>query len=151
MPSHKGQIGFMGGHREDGEVEPVDTALRELQEEGNIQEDQVEVIGIIGPVYTSKNKTIIPVLCTFRGNKDDFFRDLKGNDEWDEMILTPINYLMDPDNWQIAKIFADNHRFVGFCPLKTSESVLYPRNTQAEFLLWGASANMIWNLFNCYK
>jgi len=151
MPSHKGQIGFMGGHKHDGEIDPIVTALRELHEEANILADQVEVIGIVDPVFTSHKKIVIPVLCKFKGSSADFFRDLVANEEWDEMILTPLEYLANVDNWQIAKVHEGDQRLIGFCPLRSQNSIVYPKSTAAEFLLWGASAKMVWNFFNCYE
>ena len=35
MPSHKGQVGFMGGHKHEREDDPIQTALRELEEESS--------------------------------------------------------------------------------------------------------------------
>lgn len=151
MPSHKGQIGFVGGHKHKGEVDPIATAIRELYEETNIKVDLIDVIGLVEPTYTANKKMVIPVLCHFLGTKEDFFKDLVANEEWDEMILTPVKYLMDQLNWQVAKVCDKKERVIGFCPLRTAGSSVYPKSTAAEFLLWGASAKMVWNFFNCYE
>jgi len=48
---HSGQISFPGGRYEDEDHDMIETALREAEEETNIQRDDVDVLGQITPVY----------------------------------------------------------------------------------------------------
>lgn len=49
---HKGQISLPGGAEDPGDSGPLETALRETEEELGIPPDQVEVLGILDDVYT---------------------------------------------------------------------------------------------------
>jgi 8-oxo-dGTP pyrophosphatase MutT (NUDIX family) len=43
--SHKGQVSFPGGRRDDGDVDATDTALRELEEEVGISRHHTQILG----------------------------------------------------------------------------------------------------------
>lgn len=58
---HAGQISFPGGRIESGE-QPKQAALREAQEEINLNPDDVEVIGYLPGVITTANFHIAPVV-----------------------------------------------------------------------------------------
>lgn len=151
MPSHKGQVGFMGGHKEHGELDPIKTALRELEEESSFQHHEVDVKGMIEPVFTSNSKLLIPVVSQFKSSMRHFLDGVKANDEWDHLILCPLDYLASAQNWQVGRISLEKPRVVGFCPLNQSNHVIHPPHKSLEFLLWGASAKMVWNFFKCHK
>ncbi|MFP4618169.1 MAG: NUDIX hydrolase [Spirochaetaceae bacterium] len=64
---HGGQIAFPGGHHEKGEGFPVDTALREAQEELGIERESVHVIGELSPLFVGVSGVIVtPVLASAR-------------------------------------------------------------------------------------
>jgi 8-oxo-dGTP pyrophosphatase MutT (NUDIX family) len=50
LPDHAGQISFPGGQRENGEA-LRETALREAQEEVNLDPMRVDVLGALTPLY----------------------------------------------------------------------------------------------------
>jgi 8-oxo-dGTP pyrophosphatase MutT (NUDIX family) len=60
VPHHKGQICFPGGSRDPGDVDLLDTALREAWEEVGISREDVEVIGTMEPVITVTGFCIQP-------------------------------------------------------------------------------------------
>jgi len=60
--THKGQIGFPGGRREETDASPVSTALRECQEEIGLAADQVELIGCLPPLPGLDQRSIVPVV-----------------------------------------------------------------------------------------
>src|SRR5438132_5091231 len=62
--THKGQISFPGGQREDSDVETVETALRESYEEIGLEPSRVPVRGELDDVFTAVSSFIItPVVC----------------------------------------------------------------------------------------
>ena len=63
MPTHAGHIAFPGGRPDPGDDGPVDTALREAQEEVGIDHDQVEVLGFLPPIDTVEfSLLVVPVV-----------------------------------------------------------------------------------------
>jgi len=61
---HGGQIGFPGGNREPGDPTPLDTALREADEEIGLTRDRIEVLEALPVVETvSTRYRIAPFLA----------------------------------------------------------------------------------------
>jgi 8-oxo-dGTP pyrophosphatase MutT (NUDIX family) len=63
MPSHKGQIGFAGGHREEAEAFPEETAVREAEEELGVEAARVKILGRVKSVWSIDQKMIVPVIA----------------------------------------------------------------------------------------
>ena len=60
--SHAGQVCLPGGRKEGNET-PTETALREAEEELNIQAEQLQLCGLLSPVHVyNSNHTITPLL-----------------------------------------------------------------------------------------
>jgi len=49
---HKGQISLPGGAEDKGDSGPLDTALRETEEELGVPRDQIRILGALDDVYT---------------------------------------------------------------------------------------------------
>jgi 8-oxo-dGTP pyrophosphatase MutT (NUDIX family) len=62
LADHRGQIAFPGGHAEEGDSGPLQTALREACEETGIAPGAVRPLGILDPVDTSSGFRIWPVV-----------------------------------------------------------------------------------------
>lgn len=63
MPTHAGHISFPGGRPNPGDDGPVDTALREAQEEVGIDPSRVEVLGFLPPIDPVEfSLLVIPVV-----------------------------------------------------------------------------------------
>ena len=60
---HPGEIAFAGGKREDIDVTPWDTALREAQEEVGISDDQVIPLGELPPLITRTGFRVFPCVA----------------------------------------------------------------------------------------
>ncbi|MBW3666672.1 MAG: CoA pyrophosphatase, partial [Actinobacteria bacterium] len=68
MPTHAGHISFPGGRPHAEDRNPVDTALREAQEEVGIQPSQVEVLGYLPPIDTVEfTLLVVPVVGRVSG------------------------------------------------------------------------------------
>jgi 8-oxo-dGTP pyrophosphatase MutT (NUDIX family) len=68
LPRHPGEISFPGGIRHVEDAAPVDTALRETQEELGIGSEAVEVLGALPPVHTFVSGIlIVPFVAIVRG------------------------------------------------------------------------------------
>jgi 8-oxo-dGTP pyrophosphatase MutT (NUDIX family) len=62
MPSHAGQISFPGGGPRAGDRDPVETALRETEEEVGVDRSHIEVLGAFGVHYGGLGYAVTPVL-----------------------------------------------------------------------------------------
>lgn len=60
LRTHPGQISFPGGGRDDRDVTPLHTALRETHEELGIAPDDVEVLGMLGAMPTVTSYYVTP-------------------------------------------------------------------------------------------
>ncbi len=91
---HKGQISFPGGRREKGE--PLEqAALREAQEELEIDPDSIRILGMLTPLYIPpSNYCIYPVVALTRSRPD--FRP--SHLEVAEILEIPLDHLLSPQN-----------------------------------------------------
>jgi 8-oxo-dGTP pyrophosphatase MutT (NUDIX family) len=149
MPTHAGQIAFAGGHKTVSEMNPVDTAIRELAEETAIDSSQVEVIGLLEPVKTSTQSVIIPVVSYIDVEPKGLISKLVSNGEWDEALLVPIEYFRDETRWSFALSVRKSSEYrIKFCSIQEGSflSTNIESNNQSH-MLWGATAQMMWNFF----
>lgn len=148
MPSHKGQIGFFGGHKANGEIEPLETAKREFTEESHLSGDSLDYLGLHQPVRTSHNRMIIPAVCKFNGSLDSFFEAVKSNGEWSNLVAVKISKINDPNLWTSAQALTKRGEFsFYFFPLIDRYSRYLNQDFAVPYTLWGASAKMILNFF----
>jgi 8-oxo-dGTP pyrophosphatase MutT (NUDIX family) len=67
MRTHAGQPAFPGGAADPGEIDPVDTALRESAEEVGLDASTVEVQGLMPPLWIPVSGFVVtPVLAWWR-------------------------------------------------------------------------------------
>jgi 8-oxo-dGTP pyrophosphatase MutT (NUDIX family) len=62
LSRHSGQISFPGGRREEGDLSPVETALRETREETGIEPALVSIAGFLPRYVTGTGFDISPVV-----------------------------------------------------------------------------------------
>jgi ADP-ribose pyrophosphatase len=99
LHSHSGQIAFPGGRLEPGET-AVEAALREANEEINLDPARVEVLGLGDPYQTGSNFLITPVV----GWLSSLPELTPSPDEVAEIFTVPWGFLMDPANHQRGTI-----------------------------------------------
>lgn len=149
MPSHKGQIAFMGGYKNENES-PIECALREFSEESTLSTDILNPLGLLRPVQTSHGSLIIPVLSKANISKHQLLSEAKSNGEWDELFTVSKTYFEKKSRWVSAKWlnFDGKSGDIFFCPLE-KESI-YTKNElkSIEYLLWGVTAQMMWDFIH---
>lgn len=128
MPTHAGHIAFPGGRPDAGDRGPVDTALREAEEEVGIRPGQVEVLGFLPPIHTVEySLLVVPVVGRIRE-----VPELRPSPREVAAVFTPpADELADPARWRY-EIW--NGRRVWFYDLEGE-------------VLWGATAAMVRGLF----
>ncbi len=60
--THKGQIGFPGGRREENDSSPIVTALRETHEEIGLEPAAVEVLGMLPALPSLDRRSVVPIV-----------------------------------------------------------------------------------------
>ena len=61
---HSGQVSFPGGKFDENEIDPIHVALREMEEEVGIKAEQVQIIGMLSPLYIPVSKMHVqPVIA----------------------------------------------------------------------------------------
>ena len=130
LPSHAGQISFPGGKIEDADPSPVETALRETEEEIGLSRNVVEPLGYLDAYRTGTGYRIIPVVALVR---PDFTLHLNTAEVTDAFEV-PLSFLMDEANHQRhARQWRGRERHFYAMPFE-------------ERYIWGATAGMIRNL-----
>lgn len=96
MPTHAGHISFPGGRPHPGDAGPVETALREAQEEVGIEPASVDVLGFLAPIDTVEfTLLVVPVV----GRVESPLR-LAPSEREVERIHTPLLAdLADAERW----------------------------------------------------
>jgi 8-oxo-dGTP pyrophosphatase MutT (NUDIX family) len=131
LADHAGQIAFPGGKIDATDASPLDTALREAEEEIGLDRAFVEPIGYLDLYGTSFGFRILPTLARV---KPGF--ELKINhSEVDDAFEVPLAFLMDPANHQLhSKEFRGMER-------------TYYAMPYAERFIWGATAGILRMLY----
>ena len=127
LPTHKGDIAFPGGKKEESDSDIVTTALREVQEELFLNPSTIHPFGVLDPVDTVEYKfKVFPIVC------ESFDKPTKINkDEVQDFYLLDISDLDNLNNWEFRGNY-DNDWIFKF----------------DDQILWGATAHMTRNLLN---
>ncbi|MGH8397555.1 MAG: CoA pyrophosphatase [Gammaproteobacteria bacterium] len=96
---HAGQVSFPGGSREKMDIDPVQTALRETEEETGLQRDFVETVGFLDGYLTITGYAVTPVV----GLVQPDFHLQPGALEVAEVFEVPLSFLRDPANRHIRQ------------------------------------------------
>lgn len=132
LNAHAGQISFPGGRMETYDASPVETALRETDEEVGIDRRHIDVIGTLPDYHTGTGFRVTPVVGIlqppFEVRADPF--------EVAEVFEVPLSFLMNGMHHQ----------------RRTAEFLTGPRTFYVmpyeRFFIWGATAGMLRNLFH---
>lgn len=133
LHDHAGQVSFPGGRVEERDPSPIETALRETEEEVGLARRHVEVLGTLPDYLTGTGFRVTPVVAMvqppFELQADPF--------EVAEIFEVPLGFLMDGCNHQRRSVdLPEGGR-------RTFYAMPYGR-----FFIWGATAGMLRNLFH---
>ncbi len=135
LSKHPGQVSFPGGHIEDDDGSPEETALRETEEETGLSRSHVEIVGNLDDYETGTGFRITPIVAIvtppFELNPDPH--------EVAEVFEVPLAFLLDPSNHQRhAREYKGIERQFFAMPYK-------------EHFIWGATAGMLVNLYQVLR
>lgn len=149
MPTHRGQMGFFAGHKKVDES-PFETALREFNEESALPTSVISCQGVLPPVFTARGQAIIPVVARLSMQTEQFLADAKSNGEWTDLIAVPWSWLKDMDRWEWGWRQGRDSQKVLVVALPPGSYVHQRGLAQETFILWGATARMVWEYLSLY-
>ena len=134
LSSHAGQISFPGGRAEEFESSPIETALRESEEEIGLHRRHVQIVGVLPEYITASAYRVRPVVA---------------------LVTPPFELTADPG--EVAEIFevplaflmnGAHHQRMSFeLPEGAGRRSFYAMPYE-RFFIWGATAGMLRNLFH---
>jgi 8-oxo-dGTP pyrophosphatase MutT (NUDIX family) len=137
LSNHAGQVSFPGGRAEDKDASPVDTALRETEEEIGLDRRHVEIVGALPDHVTASAYVVTPVV----GLVTPPFDLVAESNEVAEIFEVPLAFLMD----------GMNHQRMSFeLPDGAGRRSFYAMPYE-RFFIWGATAGMLRNLFHLLR
>jgi 8-oxo-dGTP pyrophosphatase MutT (NUDIX family) len=135
--THKGQISFPGGQREDSDVETVETALRESYEEIGLEPSRVTVLGELDDVFTAVSSFVItPVVGLVEGGIDDL---VLAPDEVKSLLVVPVTQLLDSD------VHTTETRSVG------EQQYRIHYYTIGDDIIWGATGRIVYQFLKAWE
>lgn len=130
LRSHKGQISFPGGRREQTDGSAAAAALREAQEEVGLDPVRVEVIGYLDDYLTVTRYRVTPVVG-FVSEPPTLKLD---EGEVAEAFEVPLDLLVQDGSYE-RKVFSNGGMNIPFFEVN-----------HGDRRIWGATAGMLWNL-----
>ena len=97
LNDHAGQISFPGGKIDATDASPLETALREAEEEIGLNRDFVDPVGYLDLYGTSFGFRILPTVARVRPG----FKLRINQSEVDDAFEVPLAFLMNPANHQL--------------------------------------------------
>jgi 8-oxo-dGTP pyrophosphatase MutT (NUDIX family) len=127
LAEHAGQISFPGGKIDATDASPLDTALREAEEEIGLKREFIEPIGYLDLYGTGFGFRILPTVARVKPG----FNLAINHSEVDDAFEVPLAFLMNPKNHQVhSKEFRGMERSYYAMPF-------------AERYIWGATAGIL--------
>jgi len=129
---HKGEMSFPGGAKDPTDMDFLDTALRETEEEMGISRSDITVLGQLDDIITRSDIIVkvyvgtIPYPYEFRPSEIEIA----------EVVETPIKHLLDSKSLRYESRWVDGEA-------TTSVSYAYQ-----DYLVFGATAKILQQLLN---
>ncbi len=134
LRTHKGQISFPGGKKDEDDDSLLQCALREAEEEIGILPSKFEIIGELNQTKTTSSNIL---LSTFVAKLDYPFTIIRNEEEVDEIIEVPLSELCKSSKWEKKIVLIDDDEEV--------ETWYFYYN---ERTIWGATAQLVKQLLN---
>jgi 8-oxo-dGTP pyrophosphatase MutT (NUDIX family) len=124
---HKGEISFPGGVVDEEDLELINTALREADEEIGLKESDVQIIGILDDIVTITEFIVTPIVGLF-----PYPYSFKVSEvEIAELIEVPLVSLLDKNCFREREIFRGGQKEIVFA------------YEYGKHIIWGATARIL--------
>lgn len=142
LSTHSGQVAFPGGRSDDTDLDAVDTALREAEEEIGLSRPYVEVLGTLPTYVTGTAYIITPVVALVTPG----FHLQPNPGEVADIFEVPLSYLMNPAHHRRHEFEFDGVTRQ-WLSMPYLEPVAQGNGQFKERYIWGATAGMLRNLY----
>ncbi|MGI9281810.1 MAG: CoA pyrophosphatase [Endozoicomonas sp.] len=132
LHKHSGEVAFPGGKREDQDQNLIHTALRESEEEIDLNPASVQILGTMGPVISRFGIKVIPII----GSVPEGLSLNANVEELDRIFTVPLDFFIDQNNLQF------DHWSMN------EKSYSMPSYQFGEYLIWGLTAIMLVEFLN---
>ncbi|WP_036554571.1 CoA pyrophosphatase [Nisaea denitrificans] len=129
LPVHPGQVSFPGGRAESYDDGPVDTALRETEEEVGIHRRHIDIVGQLDLYSTRTGFAITPVVGLLTPPFDTRADPM----EVQEIFEVPLAFFLDRGNHERHSREWNNQ-------IRSFYAIPY-----GDYYIWGATAGMLVN------
>ncbi len=123
VSTHSGEVSFPGGKWDETDKNLAETALRESNEEINLNIDDVELAGSLNYLVSKHKIEVNPYIGLITKKQN-----LKDNDEIEKIFTVPLDYLLDSKNAKQHKLERHN------------TNVIVPSWVYNEQVIWGLTA-----------
>ena len=130
LKNHPGQIAFPGGKKEKFDSSPIETALRETEEEIGLSQNLVEIVASLPTHKTATGFIIKPYI----GIISQPFEETLRYGEVDEVFTVPFDHILDEENFSIQTRKWNGSK-------RNYYAVPY-----GPYYIWGATARILLNL-----
>jgi 8-oxo-dGTP pyrophosphatase MutT (NUDIX family) len=131
LAHHAGQVSFPGGHIEENDHGPAETALRETEEEIGLDRRRIDVISHLDTYVTRTGFIVTPVV----GIVTPPFDIVPDAHEVAEVFEVPLAHFLDP---------ANHHRCSAEFDGVARHFFAMPYH---NYFIWGATAGMLMNMY----
>ena len=131
LSTHSGEVSFPGGKADKTDPSLFDTALRESNEEINLNSKDVTELGKLNYLISRHKIEVNPFIASV-----DYPQALQPNEEIQEIFTVPLDFLLDPKNIQRENI--ERHGSVWLVPTWNIK----------DQKIWGLTAMITVNFLN---
>lgn len=135
LKNHAGQISFPGGRIEPTDLNPVEAALRETQEEIGLPREHITFAGYLEPQLVLSGYWVTPVVSFVQPG----FELKLDHREVDSAFEVPLSFILDPANHR------SRERQLGAVTVQVYDLPYEGHN------IWGATAGMLMSLYNLLR
>ncbi len=128
--THGGQVSFPGGKREEWDVDLIETALRETEEEIGISKSSVKVIGNLSEYFVGASNHLVLPVVGYIEHSPSFLPDTH---EVAEVLKVPIAHLLSPNRVKTTVLEVGEAKF----------KLQAPYFDLSDKIVWGATAGML--------
>lgn len=136
MRNHGGQIAFPGGRYETCDTDLFETALRESFEEVGTDRNQLDIIGVLTPLYIQVSNFVINPVIAWSDTIPSFKID---NREVDELFIIPVEKFLNHTSSQLKEVTTIRGTFE------------VPGYYIDQLFIWGATAMIIAEFNEIFK